>query len=266
MQLISRVFVKARVLWVMLLAALLLSGCVQYDVGVNFDGLHHGEIVQHVKLGEQLTSFSGSTTQEWLNSIERRVRQLQGKVKRVSPQEIIVQIPFTNGAELEEKFNKFFNPTVNKGSQPASSDVVGLPEIESHLSVKQNNFLFWVRNRLIYDLDLRSLGVISSKGDLIVSTGPLVDLEFALKTPGGARSVTDAANSIRPVVSETGHQLVWQVQPGELNHIEAVFWLSSPIAFGTLFIVLFVWVGIFLKERMFPEGLIRQKVPALPQG
>lgn len=266
MQLISRVFVRMRVLWVMLLAVLLLSGCVQYDVGVNFAGLHHGEIVQHVKLGEQLTSFSGSTTQEWLNSIKSRTQQLQGKVKQVSPQELIVQIPFANGAELEEKFNKFFNPTVKKSSQPTSDDVVDLPEIKSHLSVKQNNLLFWVRNRLIYDLDLRSLGVSSSQGDLIVSTGPLVDLEFALKTSGGVRSITDSANAIKPVVSERGHRLVWKVQPGELNHIEAVFWLSSPIAFGTLFIVLFVWVGIFLKERMFPEGLIRRKSPALPQG
>lgn len=266
MRAISRIFVKMRVLWVMLLAALLLSGCVQYDLGVNFEGQHRGEIVQRIKLGEQLTSFSGTTTQEWLNSIEHRARQLQGKTQRVSPQEIIVKIPFANGKELEEKFNQFFNPTAKNGSQPTNGAVAGLPEIQSHLSVKQNNFLLWVRNTLIYDLDLRSLGVISSNGNLIVSSGSIIDLDFSLRTPGGARNIAISGNAITPVASERGRQLVWKIQPGKVNHIEAVFWLSSPLAFGAVFIALFVWVGIFLKERMFPDGLIKRKSPAVPEA
>lgn len=265
MRVISRMFVKMRVLWMMLLAALLLSGCVQYDVGVNFEGQHYGEIVQHIKVGEQLTSFSGSTTQEWLDSIERRARQLQGKIQRVSQQEIIVTIPFTTGKELEEKFNQFYNPTAKNGSQATNGATVGLPDIKSHLSVRQNNFIFWVRNRLIYDLDLRSLGAISSNGNLIVSPGSIINLDFSLKTPGGARNIANT-DAITPIVSDKGRQLVWKIQPAQANHIEVVFWFASPLAFGTLFIALFVWLGIFLKERMFPEGLIKRKASVMPEA
>jgi hypothetical protein len=92
---------------------------VEYDVGVTFNSPHRGEIVQHIKLGERLTSFSGDSAQEWLTSIERRVRQLQGKTKRVSNEEITVTIPFNNGAELEAKFNEFFNPV--------EENLMGLP-------------------------------------------------------------------------------------------------------------------------------------------
>jgi len=52
----------------------LVTGCVQYDVGVNFDSQTRGEIVQHIKLGDKLTSFSSETVGEWLKSVERRVR------------------------------------------------------------------------------------------------------------------------------------------------------------------------------------------------
>jgi len=53
-----------------------------------------GEIVQHIKLGERLMSFSGDSAQEWLNSIERRTQQLQGKTKR-SQTKLLSQFPST---------------------------------------------------------------------------------------------------------------------------------------------------------------------------
>lgn len=254
-----------RVLWVILLAALMLSGCVRYDVGVNFEGQHRGKIVQHIKLGEQLTAFSNEQAQEWLDSIQRRARQLQGTVKRVSKQEVVVTIPFYTGAELQEKFNQFFNPVTKKGAQPAPS-VADLPDIKSQLNLSQGNFLFWVRNKLSYDLDLRSLGVISTNGNLIVSPGSLFDLEFSLKTPWGGRGVVKSANAIQPVVSEGGHLLVWKLNPGELNHLEAVFWLPSPLGIGTLVIVGLVVLGFYLKYKQLPgRGAGSVPPPALPQ-
>ena len=105
---------QVRLFGVVLLASLLLSGCVQYQVGVNFAHPNRGEIVQHIKLGERLISFSGESASDWLSSIERRARLLQGKVKRLSNEEIAVTIPFNNGAELVEKFNKFFHPKGEK--------------------------------------------------------------------------------------------------------------------------------------------------------
>lgn len=249
-----KVLARSRLMWIMLLASLLLSGCVQYNVGVNFDNPHRGEIVQHVKLGERLTSFSGESVQEWLNSIERRARQLQGKTKRISNQEITVIIPFNNGAELEEKFNEFFNPTGKKNSESAtSSTATELPNIDSHLSLAQNNLLLLLRNQLSYDLDLRSLSLISTNGNLILSPGDILELEFSLNTPWGARSVETDSNAIHSESYHKGRQLVWTLKSGQLNHLEAVFWLPSPIGIGTVVIILFVAAGIYLRYNFMPD-------------
>jgi hypothetical protein len=263
LQLIRRIMVRLRVLWVLLLASLLLSGCVKYDVGVNFEGQHHGALVQHIKLGEQLTSFSDSQAQEWLTSIERRAKQLQGKTKRLSDEEIIVTIPFSNGAELESKFNQFFNPIAKKNSQSKeTAETAELPKLNSKFNLNQGNFIFWQRNQLSYDLDLRSLGVLSANGNVIITPSSLVDLQFSLETPGGARSVEKADNAISPQVYNNGHQLVWTLKPGQINHIEAVFWLPSPLGTGALVIVLLVLGGFYFKYKSFPWATVAQPAPA----
>lgn len=200
----------------------LLSGCVRYDVGVNFDNPHRGEIVQHIKLGERLTSFSGDSAQEWLNSIERRTRQLEGKVKRLSNEEIAVTIPFNNGAELESKFNEFFNP-VEKNNSSRVKTTEELPNIDSHFKLNQNNLLLLLRNKLSYDLDLRSLSLISTNNSVLANPGSILDLEFSLNTPWGAKSIEKDSNAIHPENYQNGRQLVWTLKPGQLNHVEAVF-------------------------------------------
>ncbi|MEP0770592.1 DUF3153 domain-containing protein [Coleofasciculus sp. FACHB-SPT36] len=259
----GKVLPKMRVLWAMLLAVVLLSGCVQYDAGVRFENPNRGEIVQHIKLGEQLTALSSEQAQEWLDSLQRRARQLQGKTKRISNQEVVVTIPFASGAELEEKFNQFFNPPAKKGSQAATD--TDLPKINSHLSLRQGNFLFWIRNHLSYDLDLRSLGVLSTNGNVIVSPGSLFDLDFSLRTPWGARSVEKAENALNPVISEKGHLLVWTLKPGEVNHVEAVFWLPSPLGIGTLAIILLVVAGFYLKYNRGKGSGVSSAPPSVPQ-
>lgn len=254
---IKRVFrIRNPILWVVLLTSLLLSGCVKYDVGVNFDNSNSGEVVQYIKLGERLTSFSGDSVYEWLNSIERRTRQLQGKVQRVSQEEIIVTIPFSSGRELQEKFNEFFNSRANQTSETVQSKSDSeLPKIESNVLLEQNNFLLLVRNRLIYDLDLRSLSLIASKGNVLANAGSILDLEFSLKTPWGAKNIQLTETAIEP--EKNGNQLVWKLQPGELNHIEAVFWLPSPLGIGGLLIILFVWGGLYLRYNFMPDPRIQ---------
>jgi Protein of unknown function (DUF3153) len=240
------------ILWFVLLASLLLTGCVQYDVGVNFDNSNHGEFVQHIKLGEKLTSFSGDYVYEWLNSIERRARKLEGKTQRISPEEITVSIPFNNGQELQEKFNEFFNSHVNQKPESVENEANSeLPKIESNLLIEQNNFLLLVRNRLIYDLDLRSLSLIASNGNVLTNTGSILDLDFSLKAPFGATNIAIAENAIVP--EKINNQLVWKLKTGELNHIEVLFWLPSPIGIGALLIVLFVWGGLYLRYTFMPD-------------
>lgn len=244
------------IIWLVVLASLLLSGCVKYDVGVNFSNSNRGEIVQHIKLGERLTSFSGDYVYEWLNSIERRARKLEGNTQRVSPEEIIVRIPFTNGEELQTKFNNFFNSRVNQKAESADSETDSeLPRIESNLLLEQNNFLLLVKNRLIYDLDLRSLSLIASKGNVLANPGSILDLEFSLQAPWGVSNIPIAENAIEP--AKNNNQLVWQLRPGELNHIEATFWLPSPLGIGALLIILFVWGGIYLRYTFMPDPKIQ---------
>ena len=241
---------RSRLVWLMLLASLLLSGCVKYDVGINFDRPNHGEIVQHIKLGERLTSFSGNSATQWLNSIEQRAKHLQGKVKRLSPEEITVTIPFDNGAELSQKFNQFFNTVEPENSPKATEE---LPKIDSKLNLAQNNLLLLVRNRLSYDLDLRSLSLIASDSNLLVSPGSVFDLEFSLSTPWGGRSIEKSANSIHPETFANGKQILWKLQPGQLNHIEVIFWMPDFLGIGTVFICLFVALGIFLRYSFMPD-------------
>ncbi|QLE48835.1 DUF3153 domain-containing protein [Nostoc sp. C057] len=253
----NRVFpMRNPVLWLVLLTSLLLTGCVKYDVGLNFDNSNSGEFVQHIKLGERLTSFSGDSVYEWLNSIERRARQLEGKTQRVSQEEIIVTIPFSSGSELQEKFNEFFNSRTNQSSEAVQSKSDSeLPKIESNVLLEQNYFLLLVRNRLIYDLDLRSLALIASKGNVLANAGSILDLEFSLKTPWGAKNIQLTETAIEP--EKNGNQLVWKLQPGQLNHIEAVFWLPSPLGIGALLIILFVWGGLYLRYNFMPDPRIQ---------
>jgi hypothetical protein len=243
--------VRLRAIWLMLLVSLYLSGCVEYDVGIHFAHQAQGEIVQHVHIGEQLTSFSDTVAQDWLQSIKQRTRQMGGRVRQTSRQELVVTIPFNNGADLTQKFNEFFQ----FASQPVDRNLQSdLPELRSELALTQSNWLLVERDRLIYDLDLRPLGLISTKGNLLVSPGSLLDLSFRLNAPWGVRNVTPASSS-SPEVQNQGKQLVWMLKPGVVNHLEATFWVPSPLGIGTVAIVLLVIGGIYLKSQLFSDPL-----------
>lgn len=239
-----------------------LTGCVSYDVVIDFESQHRGSIVQHIKLGQQLTNFSQAEGNEWLSSIERRAAKLQGNTKRVSPQEIVVTIPFSNGKELVSRFNKFFNPSPEKAAQVAKVEDLDLLQLNSEMFLHQSNFLLLERNRLSLSVDLRALGVLSKGGNLIVSPGSLIDLEFGLNTPWRVRSIV-SENSLTPEVPANGHQLAWQLKPGQINYIEAVFWLPSPLGLGTIVIVLLMLAGFWVKYKRFPGvAAPMQAVPA----
>ncbi|MCF4969417.1 DUF3153 domain-containing protein [Nostoc sp. CMAA1605] len=249
-------FNSRKILPLVLSISLLLSGCVQYDIGVNFHNSNSGELVQHIRLEQKLTSFSGDYVYEWLNSIENRARKLDGKAKRISREEVVVTIPFSNGQELQTKFNEFFTSQNQQDAEPESTESGSdIPKVESNLLLFQNNFILAVRNKLIYDLDLRSLALIGSKGNVMADTGSILNLEFALNTPWGAKSIPVSETAIEP--EKKGQQLVWQLQPGELNHIEVVFWLPSPLGIGGLLIILFVWGGIYLRYNYMPDPRLK---------
>ncbi|MGB3237125.1 MAG: DUF3153 domain-containing protein [Geitlerinemataceae cyanobacterium] len=240
-----------RGLAVVLLASLCLSGCVRYDVGVTFDSQTHGEIVQQIRLSQQLTNFSGATVEEWLDSIDSRARRLQGKTKRSSDRELTVKIPFNNGAQLVEKFNGFFNPAALEKGQVKTTPTAELPQWGANLSLKQNNAFLALRNRLSVDLDLRGLGAIADAGDTVeIGAGSLFEIDFALNTPWGATTVVGAENTLQ--AEQSDRHLVWKLKPGQMNHFEAVFWVPSPIGIGSIVIVFLMVAGHLLKHRLFP--------------
>lgn len=228
-----------------------LSGCVRYDVGINFAEQHHGEIVQHIQLGQQLTTLSQTETDKWLASIEGRAKALQGNTQRLSPQEMIVKIPFGNGKELAEKFNLFFNPNPPKNTSKPKPDQLDLLQLKAEMAIKQSNWFFVDQNHLNLTVDLRALGVISNQGNIIVSPGSLIDLEFALNTP----FLTQSINTDGVLLPESGtgrSQLIWKLKPGQINTLEAVFWVPSYLAIGTVGIVALCLGGFYLKYKRWP--------------
>lgn len=235
-----------------------LTGCVDYDIGIRFDSPNRGEIVQRIQLGEQIQSLNGPNVQTWFKSVERHATSLGGRVQPNADQTITVKIPFNNSADLETKFNRFVE-TVLTTEDPTQAN--RLPPIRSHLTVKHSNFLLLEHNYLRYDVDLRSLGVQSASGEILVSPASLVTVEFALETPWGAYSHS-RPDTLTPINSQNSHKLVWQLVPGVENTIESDFWLPSALGFGTLLIVLLVVVGTLLK---YPQTLQPTKTPSLPQ-
>lgn len=233
------------------LLVLLLTGCVRYDVGVNFDTQHHGQIIQHITLGQQLTSLSQTEAQKWLNSIEQRAKKLQGKARKISSQEIIVSIPFSNGQDLADKFNQFFNPNPENKNQRVNPENLDLVQLKSEMSIRQSNLLLLERNQLTLSVDLRALGVLSNQGNIIVSPGSLVDIELALNTPWGAQ-IIETENGLAPQINNEGKQLAWHLIPGQINTISAVFWVPSWLGVGTVVIIVLMIGGFYLKYGYFP--------------
>ena len=259
-----RFLARWRALWIIALAALMLSGCVHYDVGINFDNPNRGEIVQHIRLQDPLTTLSNGALRQWVDDLDRRAHQLQGRTQRVSDREIILIIPFTSGNDLETKFNKFLNPTIASDLPTTRQPELELPDFTSQLKVSQNNFFFVQRFHLSYDLDLRSLGLAASNGNLLFSPDSLLELEFNLHTPWGARnlvatkskgrSTTAAAPTPVPTVQQQGKDLIWTLNPGQINHLETVFWVPNPLGIGTVLIVLIVVLGTYLKQQFIPTS------------
>jgi len=235
--------------FLLLLLPLFLSGCVHYDVGINFNGLHRGEIVQHIELGQQLTNFSQADVEDWLGSLQTRSRQLGGKTTRLSPQAVESRIPFANAQQLETKFNRFFNP--QSGTQPPSE----LVQLKSQLTSEQNNFLLFQQTHLTLNIDLSALGKIEGKDSLIVGTSSLLDLEFRLQTPLGMKIISPETGEKESFVEQTDKETVWYLQPGENNQIEVVFWLPEPLGWGAIAIVVIIYLGLTLKARSSPSSI-----------
>ena len=234
---------------IILCLATLLTGCVDDRVGVNFATPYRGEITQHIKVSNQLNNLAPDETRTWLKSLEKRSRKLDGRVEKLSDRELLLTIPFGNGAELAEKFNRLFQSNVVPNAT-ISSEKQELVKLNSQVNIRQSNLVFAERNYLDLAIDLRALNLLTQQDKIIIDKDSLANLEFELTTPWIARSV-DSGDSLKPSANFP-KDLVWQLKPGEVNHIQAVFWLPSPIGIGTAAIILLAILGYLIKYRRFP--------------
>lgn len=231
--------------------SLLLGGCVRYDVGIHFAEQHRGAFVQHIRLGEQLTTLSQTEADRWLASLEGRARALQGKAHRLSAQELLITIPFGNGQDLASKFNQFFNPPASGNRAKAKVEQLDLLQLKADMALDQQNWLLFDRNHLTLSVDLRALGVLSQQGNIILSPGSLIDLSFALQTPLWLR-IPENPEALTPEPEASLGQRHWQLKPGQINTIEAVFWVPSYLALGSVLIIVLCLGGFYLKYRRWP--------------
>jgi Protein of unknown function (DUF3153) len=224
------------------LLAVALSGCVKYETEINFTGLNYGEIVQHLQLGEQLNSFSQQAVQVWLTSIEQRTKVAQGRIEYLSNHELKIVVPFNNMQELSTKIDNYFNPNLDHSQ--------GEVPFKSHLQVRQSNFFLVMRNQLVYDVDLRSFTIKSYDPKVSISAGNSINLDFSIQSPWGVRNVTGTGN-LSSTQADHNRQ-VWQIQPGQFNHLEAIFWLPNPLGIGAVIIIFASISGYYLKYRQLP--------------
>jgi hypothetical protein len=219
-----------RQLLLMLMLTLGLTGCMDAQTNIHYASPNAGTIVQHIKLGSQLT-----TAQGWLNALESQARRLDGKVQRPSRQELNVTIPFYNGADLERKFNQLLNPPQPKGSD--------LPAIAAKLRVNTSNLILLQRHHLVYDLDLSALGVQDEDGELLLDAGSALDMSFGVTGPWGAGG--------RGAQKQPGGSL-WRLQSGQPNHLEANLWMPSGLGLGSAAIVGLVVAGTYYSKQVKP--------------
>jgi hypothetical protein len=236
-------------LFLLLSLIICLTGCVSYDVGIKFPQANQGTITQQIKLSEQLSNVSEKEGRAWLKSIEKKAGTLQGKSKYLSADEILVTIPFNNAQDLVNKFNQFFLTKEKNANYLVTDENLNLLDLSAKLSINQNNALFLERNNLKLIADLTSLGLTSADGNIIFSSGDLINLQVKLDFPLGAKIIT---NEFAEWEKLPTNEYNIKLQAGQINEIQAIFWIPNYVGLGSLGIILFIIFGFYVKYRRLP--------------
>lgn len=236
-------------LFLLLSLIICLTGCVSYDVGIKFPQANQGTITQQIKLSEQLSNVSEKEGRAWLKSIEKKAATLQGKSKYLSADEILVTIPFNNAQDLVNKFNQFFLTKEKNANYLVTDENLNLLDLSAKLSINQNNALFLERNNLKLIADLTSLGLTSADGNIIFSSGDLINLQVKLDFPLGAKIIT---NEFAEWEKLPTNEYNIKLQAGQINEIQAIFWIPNYVGLGSLGIILFIIFGFYVKYRRLP--------------
>ncbi|WP_017298161.1 DUF3153 domain-containing protein [Nodosilinea nodulosa] len=244
----------------LLLLPLVLSGCLRYDLTLRFDHHTHGQISQTIALSDRGAALAQPTLAPWLEALRLRSRPLGGQLSQ-GPQTITLTVPFGTAQDLTDRFQQLWaEPAPAPDSDPGpatarSADIArptylelpGWGAVPFDLSLDQTNWVLASRTHLTYTLDLRDLPANAADS----ATPPWADLRFRLQVPWGLAKISPAAAS--PLAKDAGGA-VWQLEPGQITRIEAVFWLPNAIALGTLGIVALVLGGYGLRYRVLKSA------------
>lgn len=186
----------------------LLTGCVDYDLNVQFEGPNAGQLTHRIRLENE----TNPTAQAFLQQVRQQTARVQGSFRSISPKESLVTIPFHTATELEQSFNRFFQP--DRGNISASD----LPTLVSKVTIDQGNWLLFEHDRLTFDVDLRSFGLQGTQS-------------FA--DPSALFNLTMAVND-----------RTWDLYSGQKNHIVTDLWMPMPLGWGTVAIGVLVILGL----------------------
>ncbi|MEI6380341.1 MAG: DUF3153 domain-containing protein [Cyanobacteriota bacterium ELA615] len=229
----------------LLILMVFLTGCVRYDVGIDFQNQHRGEIIQNINLAPQLSRLSQKEVQEWIDSLQKRAENLNGKLENISENSFRVIIPFSNGQELSNKFNQLYHQQTRRENK--QSDKIDLVNLDAQMSIEQTNLLLLERNLMNFTVDLRGLGVVSQEGNIIVSSGSLLDLNLGITSPLMVQLIQQNAQ-----ISKKNNELIWHLQPGQINQLEVICWVPSYLGIGGALIILLFFAGYYLKYKRIP--------------
>ncbi|MGF1459663.1 MAG: DUF3153 domain-containing protein [Leptolyngbyaceae cyanobacterium] len=215
----------------LILSVVMLTGCLQYDVNIQFDSQTHGRLVQqlHWRGAELATQSEWSS---WLQMLSDRAAAVGGEAQLIDAQTLEIDIPFNNGPELEAKFNQFFR--AQKSAPPLT--ILGNSPVTATLSLSQQHRFVLINNHAEIQVDLSAVPDLAQTGLPLFQGQQLLNGHFTVTAPG-VRLPTDI----------WGPSQTWTLMPGQINRITADFWVPSPIGIGAGAIALLMLIGYGLK-------------------
>ncbi len=249
-----------------LLLCTLLSGCVDYDLGIRFDSQTHGTLTQTVHLSDRLLTLSDTGTRQIFQQFTAKAEALSGQIRQLDEDTLQITLPFYSGAQLVERFNALYSGDFYDGDSSLSDlstsllTLPGAPTVSAHLDLQQRNYIFALRNHLTYDLQIAPTQTLPVSSQRRVGEATLreprswLTLDFHLTTPWGLTSTdfSSTAPSTTPPPSTQGHSATWHLEAERPQHIEATFWVPSPIGIGGGAIALFCLLGYTLRYKLLP--------------
>lgn len=229
--------VRARTMGLVALL-LLLTGCVNYRLGLVLSWDGSGSIHQRLQIDPLLASLARLNIIDLQQQIRQRAERAGGTLDASeAPAALTVVIPFKEVAQIEPKLSQFLAQPTTQVAVPGP----GLKQTFRSFQLDEQNFLIVKSYRLKGVLDLTNLiRIPNSNGLLRVEAEGLINAELTITLPWAALSSN--ANRIE------ANTLIWMIAPDRPNPLDVTFLL--PNIPGLLLVAglgIFIWLGVRLR-------------------